>query len=277
MRVIVMALAVTAAHPCFAQQGDTSPLPTIAATPQDWSITLGVAPVVSPAWLGSRDMVVAVFPDLRFNYKDVIFASVPDGLGWSAINANGLKAGPLAKIRFGRDEKSGGSPFVVSGGSDALLGLGDIGMAGEIGGFVEKRFGHEDAWRARVEVRQGFGGHDGIVADASLNYRIRTGRTTLSAGPRATLASRDFHQRYFGIDAEQAARSGLDEHKAKGGVLSYGVGGSLLHPLNQKSAITVFGGLDRLGASVTASPLIRERGRTNQFSVGVGYGWRFGI
>lgn len=277
MRVFIIALAVTAAQPCLAQQGDTSPLPAIAATPQDWSITVGVAPVVSPAWLGSRDMTVSIFPDLRINYKDVIFASVPDGLGWNAINSDGLRAGPLAKIRFGRDEKSGGSPFVVSGGSDALVGLGDIGAAGEVGGFVEKRFGPAGAWRVRGEVRHGFGGHDGVVADASLSYRIRTGRTTINVGPRATFASRGFNQRYFGIDAEQSARSGLAEHKAKGGLLSYGVGGSLFHPLNQNSAITVFTGLDRLGGSVTASPLIRERGRETQFSVGVGYGWRFGL
>jgi len=277
MRIFFVALAFLAAQPCLAQQGDTSPLPTIAVTPQDWSLTLGLAPVVSPAWLGSRDMTVSIFPDLRVNYKDVIFASVPDGLGWNAINSNGLKAGPLAKIRFGRDEESGGSPFVINGGSDALLGLGDIGAAGEVGVFVEKRFGPKGAWQVRAEVRQGFGGHESVVADASLNYRIRIGRTSLSAGPRATFASSGFNQRYFGINAEQSARSGLEEHKAKGGLLSFGVGGSLFHSLNQNSAVTVFTGLDRLGGSVTSSPLIREKGTATQFSAGVGYGWRFGF
>src|SRR5690606_32493799 len=129
------------------------------------------------AWQGSRDMVLSVFPDLRVNYKDEIFASIPEGLGWNMVNRDGWKAGPLAKIRFGRDEDRGGSPFLVTGGSDALVGLGDVDAAAELGGFVEKRIGD---WRGRLEVRRGFGGHEGVLADASLAYRLRSGRTIVN-------------------------------------------------------------------------------------------------
>lgn len=290
MRFFITVATLLVAPPCLAQTqvalapqaASTAQATPTAAVPgrptfpgaNGWSMTIGVAPVLSPVWQGSRDMALSLFPDLRFNYKDVIFASVPDGIGWNAVNTNGWKAGPLAKVRFGRDEERGGSPFLIVGDSDALRGLGDVGAAGELGGFVERRFG---SWRARVEIRQGFGGHSGVVADGTLSYQARLGRTMMSFGPRATLASRNYLDTYFGIDAVQAQRSGLRTYAPDGGLVSFGVGGSLIHPLNRRSALTLFTGLDRLGAEAGDSPLVRERGRRTQFTLGLGYGFRFNL
>lgn len=280
MRLAITVAALALAQPCLAQtHNPPASLPAalpagrpMIPPPNGWTMTIGAAPVLSPVWQGSRDTALSIFPDLRFAYKDVIFASIPEGLGWNAVNTGGWKAGPLAKIRFGRDEERGGSPFLITGNSDALRGLGDVSVAGEVGGFVERRLG---AWRARVEVRQGFGGHTGIVADGSINYQARLGRTFMSFGPRATLASGDFMETYFGIDAAQSQRSGLRPYAPSGGLLSYGVGGSLIRPLDRRSAVTLFTGLDRLAEEPGDSPLVRDRGRRMQFTLGLGYGYRF--
>ncbi len=241
------------------------------------SVTLGVAPVLSPAFQGSRDMTLSIFPDVRVKYGEEVFASIPEGLGWNAINANGWKAGPLAKIRFGRDEDTGGSPFLIAGDSDALVGLGDIGASGEIGGFVEKRFGPANEWQLRGEVLQGFGGHDGTVADISFNYRTRISGSNVTFGPRASFASGDFQQTYFGIDPIQSANSGLATYDADGGLLSWGVGGTVIKPINRGSAVTVFTSLERLADNAANSPLVEQRGRATQFTLGIGYGVRFGL
>lgn len=282
MRTLVTIISLAVAQPCLAQEASQPITSEVSARPagppqQGLSVTVGVAPIVSPAWLGSRDTTLSVYPDLRINYKDVLFASVPDGIGWNAINSDGWKAGPIAKIRFGRDEDNGGSPFLVSGGSDALRGLGNIAATAEVGGFVEKQLGPKGAWRVRGEVRRGFGGHEGVIADTSLSYRLRSGRTSVNIGPRASFASKGFMQTYFGIDALQSSRSGLPQHRAKGGLLSYGLGGSVLHPLDRSSAVTLFTGLDRLGDAAANSPLVAQRGRRMQFTLGLGYGWRFGL
>lgn len=278
MRFVSVTLALAVAQPCLAQTEGVRP-GYQAGRPSDqaedgWTVTVGVAPVLSPVWQGSRDMAFSIFPDLRINYKDVIFASVPDGIGWNALNRAGWKAGPLAKVRFGRDEERGGSPFVITGGSNALVGLGDVDAAAELGGFVEKRFG---PWRGRVEVRRGFGGHEGVVAEGSAAYQARRGRTIMNFGPRATLASKAYIDTYFGIDAAQSQKSGLRPYSPSGGLLSYGIGGSVIHPLDQRSAVTLFSGLDRLGAEPGHSPLVRERGRRLQFTLGLGYGFRFSL
>lgn len=245
--------------------------------PQDWTLTVGLVPIFGSAWQGSRDTALSIFPDIRVNYKDAIFVSVPDGLGWNAVNAEGWKAGPVIKPRVGRNERNGGSPFQLAGGSDALLGMGDIGFGGEAGGFVEKRFGPGNRLRWRIEVRQGFGAHEGIVGDVSLAIQARSGRAIISGGPRATIASRDFVQTYFGVDAAQAQRTGLAVSRPEGGLVSYGFGGAVVQPLDRRRVITLFGGADRLGGEPGGTSLIRERGQRTQFTVGLGYGMRFGL
>jgi len=276
MRLFIVLCAAIAAAPCLAQQAQSpaGPEGRPAADP-GWSLTVGVAPVVRPAWQGSKDYVLSIFPDVRVNYGDVLFASIPEGIGWNAVNSGGLKIGPVAKLRFGRDEDGGSSPFKVTGDSDALIGLGDVDAAAELGGFVEKRFGQRQQWRGRVEVRQGFGGHEGIVGDLSLSRQARSGRTIFNVGPRATVASEDYTRTYFGIDGDQSARSGLAPYRPKGGLVSYGLGGSMIHPVGRRGAITAFSSVERLGQVAKDSPLVVERGQATQFTAGIGYGYRF--
>ena len=272
-------LAVT--HPALAQTAPSATAPARPAgppmAPQGWTMTVGVAPVFGMAWQGSKDTALSIFPDLRVNYKDTLFLSVQDGLGWNAVNQDGWKAGPIVRARFGRNEDDGGSPFLIAGGSDALRGMGDVDIAGEAGGFVEKRLGAKKQWRLRAEVRQGFGGHEGVVGDVLAQYSGRSGKVIYAVGPRATFASGDFMRTYYGVDGAQAARTGLAVSRPDGGLVSYGMGASLIRPLDRKRAVAVFAGVDRLGGEPAGSSLIRERGQRTQFSIGLGYSYRFGL
>ena len=285
---LALAATTTAATPALAQQGPAPGVPTTIegqrqAPPQqaDLTLTIGFAPVLSPAWQGSTDYALSIFPDIRLNYKDDLFFSVPDGLGWNAVNRNGWKIGPLAKLRFGRNEDNGGSPFLIAGGSDALQGMGDVDLALEFGGFVQKGFVNNQL-RARAEVRQGTGGHEGVVADTNLSWNgMKRDRSLLySAGVRATWASSDYTNTYFGVNALQSAATGLAPFRTGSGLVSAGVNASLTKPLGRfgrDGAVTLFTSYDRLGDVVADSTLIRERGERNQFTLGLAYGYRFGL
>jgi len=272
----VLLLAI--ASPALAQQaGPPAAMPAQKA----WTITLGVAPVVAPVWQGSRDHGLSIFPDLRVNYKDSLFLSVPDGLGWNAVNQDGWKIGPLAKLRFGRQESTGGSPFLITGGSTALLGMGDVDLAGEFGGFAQKSL-MKGKLRLRAEVRQGTGGHDGVVADTSIgwNDRKRDGSLLWGFGLRATWADSDYSNVYFGVTRAQSLATGLAPSRTGSGLMSAGITGNVIKPLGKfgkNGAITLFTSYDRLGDAPANSSLIRQRGQRGQFAVGLGYGVRFGL
>lgn len=251
--------------------------------PKNWTLGVGFAPIYAPAWQGSREQALSIFPDVRINYRDAVFFSIPDGLGWNVANQDGWKIGPLFKFRFRRNESNGGSPFLISGGSDALQGMGDVGFAGEPGGFAQLSFAG-GKMRARAEVRHGFGGHDGLVADTLLAWSDRIGTPGTNGlllygvGARATFASESYTNAYFGVDAEQASATGLPEFRTGSGMVSTGINASVTKPLGkmgQGGALTLFGGYDRLGDVVAESSLITERGKRDQFSVGLSYGFRF--
>lgn len=271
-------LLLAFASPVLAQQtGRPAGIPT----PQGWTITLGVAPVVAPVWQGSRDHGLSIFPDIRLNYNDSLFLSVPDGLGWNAVNQDGWKLGPLAKLRFGRQESTGGSPFLITGGSNALRGMGDVNLAGEFGGFAQKSF-VQGKLRLRAEVRQGTGGHDGVVADTSIgwNDRKRDGSLLWGVGLRATWADSDYSNVYFGVTRAQSLATGLAESRTGSGLMSAGVTANIIKPLGKfgkNGAITLFTSYERLGDAPASSSLIRQRGQRGQFAVGLGYGVRFGL
>lgn len=274
------------AVPALAQQGPAPGLPTTIQAaqarppaPKAWVLTVGIAPLVAPAWQGSRDTALSIFPDLRLNYRDEVFLSLPDGVGWNAVNRDGWKLGPLAKIRFGRLESNGGTPFLIAGGSDALRGFGNVNLAGEFGGFAQKSLA-SGKLRLRAEVRQGVGGHDGLVADTNVIYSNRSAdmKWFYSAGFRATWGSSGFTNVFFGVSPEQALAAGLPAFRTGSGLVSAGVSASLTRPLGrfgQDGAVTIFTSADRLGDVVGDSSLIRERGDRNQAAVGVSYAYRF--
>ncbi|WP_017669142.1 MipA/OmpV family protein [Sandarakinorhabdus sp. AAP62] len=282
------ALILITAAPALAQQGPAPGVPTTVQgaaamrppAPKAWTLGLGIAPIYAPVWQGSRDYGLSIFPDLRLNYKDEVFLSVPDGLGWNAINQDGWKIGPLAKLRFGRQENSGGSPFLVTRGSTALRGMGDVDLAGEFGGFAQKSLAGGKL-RLRAEVRQGTGGHDGLIADTIIGWSDRKQDFSLlwNLSLRATWADSDYSNIYFGVTPGQSFATGLPSFRTGSGLISAGVSGALTRPLGRfgkNGALTLLAGYDRLGDVAADSPLIRLRGQRDQLSVGLSYGVRFG-
>ncbi|WP_310498033.1 MipA/OmpV family protein [Sandarakinorhabdus sp.] len=267
--LLALTILAAIAAPAAAQQPPAKP----------WSLSIGVVPVVGPAWQGSRDTALSIFPDLRVNYRDTVFFSIPDGLGWNVVNQDGWKLGPLAKTRFGRRESNGGSPFLIAGGSEALRGMGDVDLAVEMGGFAQKSLA-AGRLRLRAEVRQGFGGHDGLVADTIVAWsdRRRDGTLAWYLGLRASFADAGFTNTYFGVTAAQSAAAGLPVFRTGSGLVSAGVNAALIKPLGPRGrdgALTLFSAYDRLGDAAADSTLIRLRGDRDQVTVGLGYSYRF--
>ena len=245
---------------------------------EGWNFTLGAGALYKPAFVGSKDYQVMAFPDIKVEYGDVFFASPFEGVGYNIIRTDEWRAGAIAKFDFGRTEDDD-SPFRIAGDkTKALKGLGDVDATAELGGFVEYSLG---SFSAMIELRQGVGGHEGLVGEVGLNYmgfieRSEGKPIMYSFGPRASFADANYNKVFFGINQTQSTNSGLARYDADAGLVSYGIGGFAMMPISDSVSLGVFGGYDRLASEVADSPLIKERGDENQFMGGLRVTYEFG-
>lgn len=229
----------------------------------DWRLTLGAGTMMAPSYLGSDDYDVSALPLLDLRYADRVFLSTRDGLGANLLRDGNLSAGPVLKYRFGRDQDD----------DDALRGLGDVDPAGEAGAFVKYSVAKLSMG---AELRQGFGGHEAVIGEFWLNRRFDlTEKLDFNIGPKLTLASGDFTETYFGIDASQAARSGYRRYDADGMFVSYGLNAALGYKLTRQVRLGAFAGIEQIGGDAADSPIVDQAGSATQarFGLTLSYSW----
>lgn len=232
----------------------------------DWTVTIGVEGRVLPAYEGSGNFELWPFPlfSVRRAGAPENFRSPRDGFSVGILDSRRFQVGPTLKVRFPRRECE----------DNDLRGLGDINWALEAGGFAE--YWPADWLRSRLELRQGFGGHHGLVADLSADLvRPVTPQLTLSGGPRLTLATAAATSPYFSITAAQAAASGLPAYDAGGGLRSIGAGAQARYAWSPRWATHAFIEYERLTGDAANSPLVTQRGARDQIQVGIGATYSF--
>lgn len=249
---------------------------------KDWTIRIGAGAILSPVFVGSSNYQFMVVPALKVTYRNTFFASVEDGVGYAVINQNGWRTGPIARIAFGRKE-DGDNPFRVTGSkTSALRGLGNVDTTFEAGGFAEYRW---NRMNTKIGLRKGLNGHEGLVGDLSVNYTHTSQSLSpmvgsplvASIGPRLTVVDATYNKAFFGVNADQAANSGLPLYSPGGGVLSYGVGSVIIVPIRKQLSAIFLAGYDRLSGDAGSSPLVTERGSRNQGMIGVLLNYEFGF
>ncbi|MEM9331777.1 MAG: MipA/OmpV family protein [Pseudomonadota bacterium] len=226
-----------------------------------WSITLSGGVILAPRFLGDDDYETSAIPNVTATYDDLFFASL-NGVGFNLINQSGLKAGPIAKYNFGRNE-SDASPLSISGDPNTdLVGLGDIDGSFEVGGFISYTY---ENIQAKIEARQGLGdGHEGMIAEASVTYedQFNIGKLPVfwALGPKIIYGDETYNSAFFDVNASQSAASGLAQYDAGAGLISYGLQGRIVVPVSERSAVVAFGGVDFLGDELADSSLVLQRG-----------------
>jgi outer membrane protein len=234
----------------------------------EWVITLGAEARLGPRYEGSDSLRVLPFPVFRVRKAGTPekFRSPRDGASIALIDQGPFKFGPTLKVKTQRKESD----------DDDLRGLGDVNWTVEVGLFGE--YWATDWLRTRAEVRQGIGGHHGVVADFSADVVMPvTPQLTLSAGPRLTAATGAALSPYFSVTPGQSVASGLPVYDAGGGIKSYGAGAQALYAWTPQWQSNVFIEYDRLTGDTANSPLVSLRGKRDQFQVGTGLTYSFNI
>lgn len=248
-----------------------------ATSAPEWIVTVGVENRLLPLWPGSMGSHFSFLGnslplfDIRRAGTAPTFVGSRDGIGYSLFDFGQLKLGPVARLISPR--KASAEP--------ALNGLGDIGAAVQAGGFAE--YWPAPWLRLRGEARQGFGSEKGVTGDIFLDAVVPVQQFRLSAGPRVTFQSAAAVSPYFSITTAQAAAStvsGLTQlptYNARGGLYSYGAGGKVEYFVNSHWATHGLIEYERLAGSAANSPLVLQRGSTNQLTVGIGITYSFAM
>ncbi len=234
------------------------------ASAADWDLTLGAGVGGTPDYEGSDE------------YQAVPLLLARIGFGQQSIELRGTRiratlfsggvfsAGPLVNYRGERDDVD----------EDAIDDLDDIDAAIEIGGFIGF---FSNGLLANVTALQDVAdAHDGYLIEAQLGYRTQVSpshaQTIIFTG---TYADNNYMDTYFGIDADDAAASGLDEFDADEGFKDVGVTLNLEFGDREGFGLTGILSYKRLLDDAEDSPVVDDVGDENQIFGGVALTYSF--
>jgi outer membrane scaffolding protein for murein synthesis (MipA/OmpV family) len=228
------------------------------AQQSDWRVTLGAGVMLKPEYEGGDEYEVMALPMFNVRYKDRAFLNPWHGLGYEFFKDDNFTFGTAVNYDFGRDEDD----------ADRLRGLGDVDAGADLKLFGEIDLGLVDL---NLEAAQNLGGHEGFTAEAALMYNARSGQSTfISIGPSITYASDDYMKSYFGVNANQSARSGLGRFNAEGGFKDIGFSANVRHMIDQNWFVNGMASYDVLIGDAADSP-VTERDSQPRVLLGAGY------
>jgi outer membrane protein len=272
-RTLILALHVAIVPACAgaADLGSADPVPVLKAPPpaSGWTITVGLEGRYQPAWPGADYDRAVPNPmlDIRPLGAPQHFDAPRDSIGVAVIDTGAFRAGPVGNLEAGRH---------VRHNQGDLRGLDNVGRTFELGAFAE--YWWVPWFRTRSELRQGIGGHHGLVSDltADVVEPVAPG-WTVSGGPRVTFVTTAANQPYFGVDAGESTASGLPVYDARGGLRSVGAGAKARYDINRQWFTHAFVEYQRLEGDAANSPIVVQRGSPNQTMIGLGVGYSFDV
>ncbi|MFM8746466.1 MAG: MipA/OmpV family protein [Aestuariivirga sp.] len=227
---------------------------------RQYVIDLGAGLMAQPRYPGSDETILVPYPLIAVGRFYV------PGIGDAGGSDSTRRLSVYPSFNFiGKREASD---------SDELEGMEDVDWSLEVGLGVAYRYN----WlRGFVELRQGFNGYSGQVADFGLDViATPTEDLTLTLGPRAGWGSDDYMKTYFGISAAEAAESPIYDksYDAGAGFNTAGLAATANYKLTDTVTLRMLGGWNRLIGDAGDSPIVEE-GSENQFYGGAGLTYRF--
>ena len=280
-RLLVAAAAVfVAPSVAYAQstQPDSSvwtlPVPAVSLpflpTPVGlWTVTIGAGGNFRPDFEGTtHDLLrpVPIFSVQRAGSRQQ-FIGPRDGAGIALFDTGGFRAGPVVTSLSSRK----------AGSDSALNGLHDVNTTIEFGGFVE--YFPVDWVRARVEVRRGFGGSDGVFADLFADA-IDAGVGSPDLGPPARGCHSSIHmvRRLSSVSIRPKRRHrGCPCSMPRADCIRSAPGRNCATRSRRNGRSIPMSRYQRLTGDAAASPLITQRGSPNQTTFSIGGSYSFDV
>jgi MipA family protein len=249
---------------------DAPTMPRFALAQADtWIVTVSGNGVAQPRFPGARDYTAFGFPSVDFRKagEPVRFSAPDDGVSFTVFESPVFRFGPVARFQSGR---------YLSDDRRRLFGLNKINWAVEPGAFFE--FWPTQFLRTRVELRRGVNGHHGFVGSIGADYVLPVGQFVFSLGPRFQYGDEAFNSKYFSVSPLEAALNGqVTPYSAGGGFNTVGVLAAATYTLDERWAVTGYGGYNRLVGDSGRSPIVRRLGTPDQFTFGAKVSYSFSM
>lgn len=238
-------------------------------------LRMGLGVGTAPDYTGSDEYTIIPLPSFELSYAGYALRSSRLGVEADLVGITGLDAGPI--IRYDRGRSS-------SVDDSAVALLPEVDGSVELGGFVSAGaplsvIGLESSsiLAARIEYLQGLdGGHEGATAGASLSLISPvTDSLTLISSLSTTYMSSGYASSYFDVTAAGSAASGLPAFDAGAGLRDIGLTFIANYELNENWSVNGISSFTRLIGDSAASPIVAERGSSNQFLGGLGFSYTF--
>ncbi|MGF9567817.1 MipA/OmpV family protein [Neorhizobium sp. JUb45] len=239
-------------EPAFDQERFNSEKPQ-----RNWSLIVGAGGIYEPEYEGSDKLEVSPVPFIVFNYGDWLEID-PRGVTVTAIQHDGFKLSAKVGYESGRDQDD----------ADRLRGLGDIDFAATVGAKASYEWNGFEFYAA---VDQTIDGSESLIGTFGAEYQAPvTERLILGAGVEAVVANDRHMESYFGVNAAQAASSGLPEYKAEAGLKRVNVSASAIYMLSENWLVRGEAGVGVLTGDAADSPIVEEKVQPSA-SLFVGY------
>lgn len=227
----------------------------------DIVLEVGGGAQLRPAYEGASDYEASPWPIVKLHYLWLPGFGVVKS---EKERAEGFTIGPSFRYVSERD----------SADHAALTGLDNVDAAFELGGRIAYTFGF---LRVHANLRQGFGGHDGLVGEAGLDLvAFPDSRTEIGVGPRLSYADADYMRTYFGVTPAESVTSGLAAFDPGGGIKGAGAEFVARYALTPVWALSGSFSWERFVGDAADSPIV-QTGDIDQFTARLGVSYRFGL
>lgn len=227
------------------------------AVKPSWSLIIGAGGIYEPEYEGSDEFKFSPVPLVIFTYGEWLEID-PTGATITALRNGGFSLAGKVGYETGRDQDD----------HDRLNGLGDIDFAATVGAKAAYTW---DAFEFYAALDQTIEGSESLIGTVGVEYSAPvTERLMIGAGAEVVVANDKHMQAYFGVNAAQAAASGLSEYKAEAGIKRVNVSASATYGLSEDWFIRGEAALGILTGDAADSPIVEKKLQPSA-SIFVGY------
>jgi len=218
----------------------------------DWAARVGIGMTFAPRYDGSDRYRALAGPSIDIRYKDLAFLSTGEGIGVNVLRGPNWRMSVAAVYDLGR-----------RGHDDParLNGLGNINPAPGMKIAADYVVSKDFPLVLRAAATRSFGGSNGWVMDLGA-YMPLPGSSEhfyWFAGPSVSFADSTYMNSWFGVNAQQAARSRYARYDASAGLKSAGFGITMVYFVNKHWFVSADGALKRLLGSAAHSPITQTK------------------